>query len=226
MWILPTYCRPDRCADVLASLHANGCSTPGIVVVNGRETEEEYRKLALPPSWTMAVLPENLGFAGALNATFDAHPSEPFYGFIADDEIALTPGWDKRLVEAAGSWRVSNGNDGWQSRSRVHGHVCIGGELARTLGCLAIRQCWHWYAFDDMWEAIDKELGVRTFCEDVRVEHRHFLNGGAFDMTYVAGGLHKVDDHRAFIAWRTLVLPDIVARIARARPSELVANGG
>ena len=224
---LPTYCRPDCCAEVLESLRATGCSTPGVVVVNGRETEAEYRKLTLPALWSMVVLPENLGFAGALNATFDAHPDAPFYGFIADDEIALTPGWDRRLVGAAGSWRVANGNDGWQSRARVHGHVCIGGELARAVGCLAIRQCWHWYAFDDMWEAVDEAVGVRTFCEAVRVEHRHFLNGGAFDMTYVAGGLHKLEDQRAFTAWRAVALPDIVERIARARPSErLVVNGG
>ena len=218
MWILPTYCRPDRCREVLESLLATGCSTPGVVVVNGRETEAEYKALPLPPAWRMAVLPENLGFVGGLNWAFDNHPDEPFYGFIADDEVARTPGWDRTLIEAAGAWRVSNGNDRWKSKERVHAHVCIGGELARAVGYLAIRNCWHWFGFDSMWEAVDSEVGVRAYCESVRVDHKHYLNGGsAFDMTYVTGGMRDAEDRRAFRAWTAIGLPQVVERVRRLR---------
>ena len=219
MWILPTYCRPDRCREVLDSLVATGCSTQGVVVVNGRDAESEYRALTLPPGWTITVLAENRGFAAALNATFEQHPNEPFYGYIADDEIASTHGWDRTLIEAAGDWRIANGNDRWNSEARIQAHVCIGGALARAVGCLAIKQCWHWYAFDDMWEAIHARLDLRVFCGDVRVDHRHFLNGGAFDMTYAVGGMRRNKDRVAYATWRTEVLPQLTERVLRLRES-------
>ena len=229
MWILPTFNRPERCAEALASIEAAGVTTPGLVVVNGRERRAEYEKLSLPLGWRFRWNDENVGMTRALNDVFDEHPFEFFYGFINDDEVVRSPAWDQRLVSAAGPWKLAHGNDGWQSEKRVHGTPVIGGDLARAVGALAIRTCFHWYSFDAMWEHIDKALAVRVFCADVALEHRHWLNvkSGARpdkDVTYAHAESKSKADYVQFHLWKRAELKAIIERVKYARDQAVVAS--
>lgn len=220
MWILPTHARARRCAEALESYVRHGVTTGGVVVVNGLEQREAYAALEpkLPRGWRMAYRAENVGMNRALNEVLDAFPGEPFYGFLEDDTVLLTDGWDRTLVQAAGDWHVSHGSDGWQSARRIHGAPCVGGKLAAAVGSLAIRTCFHWYGFDSMWERIDEKCAVRAYRPDVRVEHRHHINGRApKDATYIAAESRNRKDFAAFNAWFASELPAIVERVNRAR---------
>lgn len=177
MWILPSMSRPKQCAEVLDRI--NGCTSPGKVFINGSGFSKEYKEaLSLPCGWEIIESTCNLGALGALNFLFKEFPDEPFYGFIADDEFVQTPGFDKRLVEAAGGWNISHGNIGTDVKGnigkRAQGFLCIGGNLARAVGYLAIPECFHWYGLDDMWERLaEARVCEKIFCEDVIIEHHH-----------------------------------------------------
>ena len=106
-WILPTLSRPQQCAAVLDRMRETGCSTPGIVVLNG----DQGFSGAMPEGWSIIVPDKNLGALGALNKVFELYPNEDFYGFIGDDEFVETDGWDKKLIDAAGAWNFSHGID-------------------------------------------------------------------------------------------------------------------
>lgn len=171
MWILPTLGRPKECAEVIASMIARGITTQGILVVNGTEDEDAYRQIPLPSNWTIEVLPENIGACGAMRKAFADYPQEPWYGLICDDEYVFTDQFDKLLIEAAGDWCISHGNDGVPGN--IHTYVAIGGELVRSVGFWAIDELWHGH-HDRIWQKIGYGLGLIRFCSDVQTEHRTF----------------------------------------------------
>jgi hypothetical protein len=54
MWVLPTLGRPEICQRALDSIIAVGCTTAGMVVVDG-DPDPRYRQLRLPPGWLRAL---------------------------------------------------------------------------------------------------------------------------------------------------------------------------
>lgn len=217
MWIIPTLSRPQNVAELLKQASSLDKSE-GIVFVNGVDYEEKYVQIQLPDGWRMQQHDRNIGAIGTLNWLFKTYPNEQFYGFIGDDEFVYTRGWNRLLTEAAGDWHVAHANDGWQSGKRIHSYVCIGGELARAVGYLAIPECWHWFGFDTMWEAIAQHLPIRNFVEQVETEHRHFLaHKVAKDSCYELGESRIAEDEKAFAAWMKNELPVILERLKGAR---------
>jgi hypothetical protein len=108
MWLLPTYKRPGACAAVLGQINKVGCSTDGLVFVNGAEGEwrlnySQMLAAHLPPGWTAHFNTDNIGCDAAMNWCFKHYPDEPFYGLICDDEYVYTPGWDRRLIAEGGT---------------------------------------------------------------------------------------------------------------------------
>ena len=229
MWFMPSHNRPVQCKEVLERLAALGCSTPGVVLANGGRVEEYGGQAfrALPEGWVLAENAENLGFSGGLNLLFRTFPDEPWYGFIADDEFPLTHGFDKILVEAAGAWNVAHGDDGVNGGRRAQGVVCLGGDLVRAVGYLALGECWHWYAFDDLWEMLGKD-GVcrRKFMPEVKVDHRHPLHGkGRRDATYAEGERRAAQDFQAFGRWSRGDRHAARVRVAVARQRAEAGHG-
>ncbi len=199
MWILPTYNRPEKCQAVLDQIIEVGCSTQGVVIING---STNYPSLFLPDGWSVIKLPDNLGVCGAMQYAFMLYPNEPFYGLVCDDEYVFTPNWDIILTEAAGKDKIAFGNDGWQSGRRQHGYVTWGGDLIRRIGFLSLPGLWHWY-HDDVWEHIAARDNLNVFCEDVRVEHRHYRAQKAEkDHTYEMGMSRHEQDREVFLEWR------------------------
>lgn len=222
MWILPTLSRPAQCAAVVSQMIRMDCSTGLVVCVNGNHAEykEAFRNILTPS--LVRYEDTNIGALGALNKLFELYPNEKFYGFIADDEFVMTPGFDKRLIEAAGDWNISHGNDQIQDGKRAQGYVCIGGKLARAAGYLALKDCWHWCGFDQMWETIAAAKGCeKNYCEDVIVEHRHpYMNKGEMDDCYRLGESRKAEDVLAFRKWMYAEqggLADVLNNIRKAK---------
>jgi hypothetical protein len=177
MWVLPTLGRPVICQRALSSIIQVGCSTPGIVVIDG-DLDPRYRELNLPSGWTLHANPHNRGYLDTFNWAFRTYPDEPWYGLLNDDFMVRTPGWDERLVAAAGALGFSSSNDLWQSGQpapgkpggRMCGALVFGGDMLRALGWWAPPGLFHCYA-DDAWELILDRLGNRKYLRDVIVEH-------------------------------------------------------
>lgn len=215
VWIVPTLNRPSQCGEVIERLKKYKCSTPGIVFVNTNQESKGdlYKGIELPANWRLVINQGNLGLCGAMNCVFKECPNEPFYGMITDDEFVATDEWDKILVEAAGKWNISHGNNGWQSERRIHGFMTIGGELARAVGYLMPQGLWHWYS-DDTWEAIAARTGLRKFCPQVKIENKHWMLGNAKkDSTYALSESRNVQDREIFLRWQKNELPNIIKNI-------------
>jgi hypothetical protein len=214
MWVLPTYKRPDKCQAVLKAIKYVGNSSPGLIVVNGTEDAVAYQKMDLPPNWSMAILPQNIGVCGAMNWAFNRYPNEPFYGLICDDEYVYSTGWDKTLIDAAGAKNVSHGNDKWQSGKRMHAYVTWGGDLIRHLGWWALPGLWHWY-HDNVWELLMQGTNAVKFCDTVHCEHKHYLAGKTVkDATYTSGESRAMQDQAIFQQWVMTELPRVRQKLS------------
>jgi len=177
MWVLPTFGRPARCQQALCSITSAGVSSPGLVVIDGNP-DPAYANLPLPPDWRAIYLPANLGVCGVFNHVLQTWKNEPWYGFISDDSIVRTRGFDKPLVAAAGRAGFANSADGWQAHQRMHGAVVFGGDLLRALGWWAPPGLIHCFV-DDAWEHIGRALGNWVHLPQVMVEHLHPANAKA-----------------------------------------------
>ena len=226
VWVLPTFSRPKQCADVLRRIKNSGCTSRGVVFVNGHH--EEYRKLVeLPDGWEFYFAAYNFGALGALNKVFEKWPDEPWYGFIADDEM-LEDGaprdWDKRLIEAAGDWGASHGMENWHKGGRLQGYVVIGGKLVRELGFIGLPTCKHNYGFDCMYEWLN---GAEAFgggglrfiklVPEVEVFHNRAKPDLVLDDCYKLGESTMEEDRRAFWDWCKTDMQDVAKRIRCAR---------
>lgn len=213
--------RPEQCAAVLGQMRKMQCSTPGVVVVNGGDTQKYWDMVfpVLPDGWVLDVGETNVGLVPALNRSFEAYSNAPWYGFIGDDEFVETPEFDKKLIKATGDWNVSHGDDGFHNGKRAQGYLVIGGKLARAVGYLAIPECWHWFGLDNMWESLASS-GVckKIFVPEVKIDHRHPYQGkGSMDATYDLGLSRKDIDQQEYFNWLRYKIGDVVERVKRAR---------
>jgi glycosyltransferase involved in cell wall biosynthesis len=199
MWFLPTYGRPARCQEALDSIIKAGCKTPGLVVVDG-DGSDGYADLRLPGGWQLVrLLDKRRGLLATLNYMFESYPNEPWYGYLNDDFIVHTPGWDEALIVAAGLRGMSNSNDGnWQSGKRMAGGLCFGGDFLRALGWWSPPGLWHCYA-DDTWEAVARAVDNWKTVSSILIEHRHVFNHKAADDATYRVAYSKFDqDKEAF----------------------------
>jgi hypothetical protein len=153
--------------------------------------------MELPAPWCVVV-----GHRGPLsaiyNAAYERHRDAPFFGFIADDVVPLTNGWDIKLIEAAGSDGMAVPAGGETTGGCPH--FVLGGDLARSMGWLSLPGLDRIY-IDTVWGDVAKDRGVYREVQDVNLEHRHFSNGKALiDSTYQKH--HKQQDKLIYNNWR------------------------
>lgn len=209
MWIVPTYNRPEKFARFIAAVKATGCTTPGVVVLNG--SPDGYDLTDLPTGWSVLTT-EPEGMVKAVNRAFAQFPDEPWYGMLVDDSEPKTSGWDKRLIEAGMKSGIASCNDNDQAPRRMCGAVVFRGDLIRTAGFFYPPCTWHAYG-DDFWEMVGKQYNCWAVLMDVVVEHRHpFKHLDQMDAThersYNSMGadkeayhlwLHSAEGHAAFV---------------------------
>ena len=210
--------RPAQCGRVIRSMMGCGLSTPGRLIVNGTADEAAYRAITLPDAWEIEVLPENIGVCGAMAKMFRDYPTEDHYSLVCDDEFVETPGFDVRLIQAASRWGISHGNDRENTDGPdewLHTYATYGGELVRAVGWWPLPGLWHCF-FDNTWQVIAKEFGLRRYCRDVLTTHINTWHGTApNDATYTAGRLQSDRDKARFEQWKRDEWPYVRERIRR-----------
>lgn len=204
MWLLTTHRRPERLLTLLRSIKKHGCSTPGIVLVNGgdqpRDAYEHLTEL-LPPNWRMVFDTEDRTHGVACQYLYKQNPGLEWYGIIADDGTVETDGWDATLVAAAKERGMASANDKYKAPHRIGCCHVIRGDIADALGWIVPPDFQHMY-IDDVWETIGNELGIWTCLMDVVVEHHHYLNNKApMDDSYKNSNKHMHEDHMRFQRW-------------------------
>lgn len=224
-WLLPSLSRSFLAQAALESFEETGMQTPGMLIVD--PPHDGYRDLRLPEGWFSYLPTEGLGMAGAMRAFFELYPRADYYGWLADDMIAVTPGWDERLIEAAGRWNIACCDDDDLAR---HSHIrdgvlpgaqVFGGDLVRAVGFWAIPGVQQG-GIDDWWMRLTRELGNRVYLDDVLVRHNHYRTGRRiFDTTdlHVRNGVDYIaNDRRTMEAFCAAGgLHDAVERVRKAR---------
>lgn len=207
LWLLPTRGRAhDKLPRFLAAFRASGATTPGLLLVGVHDfsaNRAAYDVLDLPPGWkircfnTDATAPKcQIALDGLLEK-----PEIEWVGWLSDDGIPETSGWDMRLVAQLNGWNVISTDDGWQAPRRFNGALCWSADLLRATGYMFPPGVQHFY-MDDVWETLSQMTGCWTCDMSVMVRHRHVEKDQSHDATSEKIKTFWGDDERAFGAWQ------------------------
>lgn len=211
LWILPTHQRPERCQETLDACQATGMTLPGLVIING--DGKGYENLRLPPNWTKQIASRDERLNDVYRRIYAGNPDFDWYGFIADDLIPRTNGWDVKLVSKAGTDRIVSANDLWQAPERMHGAVVYGGNVLRKAGFWMPDGLIHMFG-DDVWEHLGRQAGIWDVAMDVVTEHVHWMNGKApKDPSYERSHALTETDQARFKVWLDTEAPAILERL-------------
>lgn len=197
MWILPSRSRPHNLRRLIDACDKTGASTPVELCLDvDDECLPQYQAVWMQPMWYI-VTEQRKGLSDVYNNAYLRHPHEPWYGFIADDVVPLTMGWDTRLIEVAGRDGMAVPAGGHDPNGAPH--FVLGGDLVRSMGWLSLPGLDRLY-IDTVWQRIAEARGVLIRVPDVILEHRHFSNGKAMiDETYRKH--HKEQDKLIYNNW-------------------------
>jgi hypothetical protein len=235
MWVMPTMSRPLQAADALKRIMRLGCSSEGIVFVNGADYADEYRKLlVLPDKWRVIYYPKNIGCLGALNHVFNLEKDAPFFGFLGDDEALLEESpsnWDKKLIEVAGDWRIAHGMENWNHGKRCQGYVVWGGKLVRAVGYWALPTTWHWFGLDSHWEWLQAPpafggggLHNMVLVPEIKIEHTRARPDLVLDECYKLADSRAEEDRQKFWNWCMHDLKPTAERVRAAMALDAAAK--
>jgi hypothetical protein len=179
VWLLTTLNRPEACQKTLDAFAEHGSSL-GVVWVDGGD----YSKLRLPQGWKLHI--GGGGIAASFNWFYEQFPNAPWYGWLADDMIPATPGFDRLLAQTTeGNYFVYCNGGKHKSPFRkpskppvtIPGAMMWGGDLVREMGWWS--PPWSLYTcIDEAWKKLAFASGVARYRHDVVVHHYHWSSGG------------------------------------------------
>lgn len=143
------------------------------------------------------------GMVRPLNRAVEIYREAYHYvGFMGDDHMPRTTGWEDRVIEALDSSepRVVYGNDLFQGR-RLATAAFMHMRMVKAMGWMAPPVLSHLYV-DNFWMELGRAFGL-VYLEDVVIEHLHPAAGKAApDERYAAVNAPSVDtaDRAAFEA--------------------------
>lgn len=152
--------------------------------------------------------------ATALAGSYD------YLGFMGDDHLPRTPGWDGEVVAALGSLDgpgIVWCDDGFQGPN-LPTAVFLHSEIVQALGWMALPTVRHLYC-DNAWLDLGRALGAAKYLPHVLIEHLHPHAGKApGDEQYarVNSDETATHDRAAWETWRAESLASDVARIRGA----------
>jgi len=126
-------------------------------------------------------------------------------GFMGDDHMPRTAGWDDRVLDALDSLqpRIVYGNDLLQG-ANLPTAVFMQARMIRVMNVMAPPVMRHLY-LDNFWKELGESLGGLVYMDDVIIEHMHPVNGKApWDERYaiVNSGERDLADRRAWLGYR------------------------
>lgn len=196
MWMCPTRGRSELMQRLLNACVDTGMSEEAVMWVDG--DWEAYEHVNPPANWEKHGDIDHLETVEIFNTLFKMYPGERYYGFLEDDVIPKTQGWDKKLDIAAGDWNVVYCNDGHKTEDlRI---TAIGGEFFRALGYMFPPGFKHLFT-DNVITELAKRLGLQVFRPDIVMEHRHPIYGVETDQTYEDTTANWEHDRKAYIDW-------------------------
>lgn len=201
MWILPSRSRPHNLLRLIDAWVRTGASTPVELCIDLDDPHGlQYDALPLLPLWSVKIETRHplCTLSSIYNNAYRRYPNEPWFGFISDDVVPITNGWDSILIEAAGRDGMAVPAGGHDPNGAPH--FVLGGDLVRSVGWLSLPGLDRLY-IDTVWQRIAEARGVLRRVPEVVLEHRHFSNKKArIDSTYLKH--RKTQDKLIYDNWR------------------------
>lgn len=165
---------------------------------------------------------ERLRLGGILNYigyAYACEPDVPVLGFVGDDHLPRTEGWDTAVLAALhdlGSGIVY-GDDLLQGQ-KLPTAVFMTSDIIRTLGWMVPPGLVHLY-IDDAWRELGAAMGRLKYLPDVVIEHMHpAAQKASWDHRYAEVNAPEVAaaDKATFDAWMAEGLPAAMAKLREA----------
>jgi hypothetical protein len=176
--LVPSRGRPSNIARLAEAWFTTGAGAHLVVCVDSDDPELlGYEALADDYGFALRVgEPSRIG--PILNDVAPAlAPGYDVVGFMGDDHLPRTIGWDAEIEAASTPWTIVYGNDLLQGANLATA-VFIGSGIVETLGYYVPPGLKHLY-FESPWMAWGRALGTLTYLDHVVIEHLHYINGKA-----------------------------------------------
>lgn len=228
-WLLPTRRRLPTLKRFLDAARATGVSTPGMILVQEAEyvkLMDEYAALELPAGWR--IVPTRAeGMGDKFREVWPAIRDMDWVGWVVDDVVPETQGWDRTLISGLNGANVISCNDGARAPYRMCAPV-FSGDWLRALGYLYAQGFWHSY-WDDALEQLGRATDTWWVCMDVVLRHVDAFQTGVQDDTHRMSYGRSAEDKAALNVWRRNEMDAAVRRIMdlkaqKREPQRKVAN--
>ncbi len=222
-WLLPTRGRPATLARFLAASVATGMSTSGLILYS---QASDIDGVEIPPNWA-AWLTKAEGMGDKFREIWPVIRDMDWVGWVVDDVIPETQGWDTTLIGGLNGANVISCNDGARAPFRMCAPV-FSGDWLRALGYLYPETFWHSY-WDDALERLGRATDSWWVCMEVVLRHTDAFQTGQPDATHALSYGRTAQDKAALIAWRRNEMDGAVRRImalkaSKREPERKVAN--
>jgi hypothetical protein len=206
--IVPTRGRPQNAARLQQAFKdTESLNATLVLVVDGDDPElPSYRDALTDGVLITFPGPTGTGMVQALNwAAALIAPQYDALGFMGDDHLPRTAGWDAHVLGAlSGPWpHVVYGNDLFQGE-RLPTAAFLPSRVVRALGFMAPPVLRHLYV-DNFWLDLGTQLGGLRYLPEVVIEHIHPAAGKtAMDGRYAAVNAPEADvaDRLAWLEFR------------------------
>lgn len=228
LWIVPTRGRPGNAARLVDAFRTTrGFVDTRLMLCADRDDPAlpEYAAM-MPPhgmyDWCSFQVDERRGLGGTLN--FYAVAAAEQYdavGFMGDDHLPRTPGWDVVLFNAVKdrSIALAYGDDRFQGEN-LPTAVLVTSGFIKTLGFMTPPGVQHLF-LDNFWLDTGRALNSITYCPAAVIEHMHpQANGKAeWDSGYerVNSGAQWERDQIAYTGYKSVNWPADVSKLWAAQ---------
>lgn len=171
-----------------------------LLVVADEDEEDAYAGLVLPERAGFTLLPR-MHLGPKLNAV--CVPEAERYravGFLADDCVPETPGWDVLITQALAAPGIAYPRD--HRRDDIPEHPFVSSVIIAALG-------WFWepsllhYCADCVWADLGRAADCLRFVPEASVRHEHHSTGlSRRDRTYSEAEVNGPADQAAYMTWR------------------------
>lgn len=207
--IVPTRGRPGNAARLATAFRQTDALNAVVVFVADQDDPElsAYKRLLDEGTIPRLMISPLSGMCRTLNwAAVKYAELYEAVGFMGDDHLPRTFGWDDDVLEALDSLepRVVYGNDLLQGPA-LPTAVFLQSRLVKAMGCMAPNVFQHLY-IDNFWKALGEALNGLVYLPDVIIEHIHPAAGKTpMDERYRAVNAAHIDtaDRLAWEAYRS-----------------------
>lgn len=180
--IVPSRGRPDNVLRLISAWTDTGATSGLEIVLDNDDTSFEewhFEQIMEAGDWIGITSGPRIRLGPTLNreALIEAD-LHPFIGFMGDDHVPRTPGWDERICEALRELGtgIVYGNDLFQGPN-LPTAVFMTSDIIKTLGYMCPPGLVHMY-LDNAWLAWGQGIDRLRYLPDVVIEHVHPQAGG------------------------------------------------